>query len=206
MKSLLLILRLITLLITLLITSGLLWSPPADARSRHRKNSAAQELVDQALQKVDEAMVSPPQDQETCFSPEEPCAVKLRKFIASARQSVDMAIYDINEESIVHELLTQSKKIQVRIVVDRKQAKGNHSSVPMLIKAGAQVRFGRQRGIMHNKFTIVDGKMVQLGSFNYTHHASKANNENQIYLANPKIVERFQKRFEKLWSKADPAE
>jgi phosphatidylserine/phosphatidylglycerophosphate/cardiolipin synthase-like enzyme len=93
----------------------------------------------------------------------------------------------------------------VRIVVDRKQAKGKNSSVPLLIKAGAQVRFGKQRGIMHNKFTIVDGKMVQLGSFNYTHHASKANNENQIYLANPKIVERFQKRFERIWSKADPS-
>jgi phosphatidylserine/phosphatidylglycerophosphate/cardiolipin synthase-like enzyme len=194
------------LLILLFVIPCLIGSLPSDARSRHRKNSAAQELVDQALQKVDEAMVAPPQDQETCFSPEEPCAVKLRKFIASARQSVDMAIYDINEESIVHELLTQSKKIQVRIVVDRKQAKGNHSSVPLLVKAGAQVRFGKQRGIMHNKFTIVDGKMVQLGSFNYTHHASKANNENQIYLANPKIVERFQKRFEKLWAKADPVE
>jgi phosphatidylserine/phosphatidylglycerophosphate/cardiolipin synthase-like enzyme len=193
------------LLMLLCVSLGSLWVSPSDARSRHHKNSAAQELVDQALQKVDEAMVAPPVDQETCFSPEEPCAVKLRKFIASARQSVDMAIYDINEESIVHELLTQSKKIPVRLVVDRKQAKGNHSSVPLLIKAGAQLRFGKQRGIMHNKFTIVDGKMVQLGSFNYTHHASKANNENQIYLANPKIVERFQKRFEKMWAKADPA-
>jgi phosphatidylserine/phosphatidylglycerophosphate/cardiolipin synthase-like enzyme len=178
---------------------------PADARSRHRKNSAAQELVDEASQKLSEAMVAPPVDQETCFSPDEPCHVKLRKFLASAHQSIDVAIYDINEDSIVHELLAQSKKIQVRIVVDRKQAKGRSSSVPLLIKAGAQVRFGRQRGIMHNKFTLVDRKMVQLGSFNYTHHASHANNENQIYLSNPKVVERFQKRFEKIWSEADPA-
>lgn len=184
-----------------LVLVSFFWMTASDARSRHHK----QGLVDQAFQKIDEAMVAPPVDQETCFSPDEPCNVKLRKFIASAQHSVDMAIYDINEDSIVHELLTQSKKISVRIVVDRKQAKGRNSAVPLLIKAGAQVRFGRQRGIMHNKFTLVDGKMVQLGSFNYTHHASHANNENQIYLSNPKVVERFQKRFEKIWSQADPA-
>jgi phosphatidylserine/phosphatidylglycerophosphate/cardiolipin synthase-like enzyme len=75
-----------------------------------------------------------------------------------------------------------------------------------MIKAGAAVRFGRQRGIMHNKFAIVDGKMVELGSFNYTHHASRANSENQIYLSNPKVVARFQQRFDKIWASADPAE
>jgi phosphatidylserine/phosphatidylglycerophosphate/cardiolipin synthase-like enzyme len=191
--------------ILVLLLCVLFWVPASDARSRHRKHSELQDLVDSAAQKIDEAMVAPPVDQETCFSPDEPCNVKLRKFLASAQKSIDMAIYDINEDSIVHELLVQSKKIPVRIVVDRKQAKGEHSSVPTLIAAGAQVRYGKQKGIMHNKFTLVDGKMVQLGSFNYTHHASHSNNENQIYLANPKIVERFQKRFEKIWSKADPA-
>ncbi len=186
----------------LLLLFVLVWTPFVDARSRHHKSG----LIDEAIQKLDDTMVAAPVDQETCFSPEEPCSVKLRKFIASARQSIDMAIYDINEESIVHELLLQSKKIPVRILVDRKQAQGKHSKVPLLIKAGAQVRYGRQRGIMHNKFTLVDGKMVQLGSFNYTHHASQANNENQIYLSNPKVVERFQKRFDKIWSRSDSAE
>jgi phosphatidylserine/phosphatidylglycerophosphate/cardiolipin synthase-like enzyme len=38
------------------------------------------------------------------------------------------------------------------------------------------LRFGHtSEGIMHNKFVIVDGKMIEIGSFNYTNHASKAN-------------------------------
>ena len=70
----------------------------------------------------------------------------------------------------------------------------------VLSKAGAKLRFGRQRGIMHNKFTIVDGKAIETGSFNYTNHAYRANNENQIYLWDKPIVDRYQKRFEEIWS------
>jgi phosphatidylserine/phosphatidylglycerophosphate/cardiolipin synthase-like enzyme len=154
---------------------------------------------------IDNALVRAPQDQEVCFSPDEPCDVKLLKFVHSAQRSIDVAIYDINLDALVHELLTQSKRVPVRFVVDRKQAKGSHSLVPLLIKAGAQVRYGHQRGIMHNKFVVVDGKMIETGSFNHTNHASRANNENQVYLANPAIVSRYQRRFEAIWAEADPA-
>lgn len=149
-----------------------------------------------------DALVTVPKDQETCFSPDEPCDVKLIKFIKSAQKSIDIAIYDINRDQLVHEILVASKKVKVRVLADRVQAKGKHSLVPLLIKAGVDVRFGKQRGIMHNKFTIIDGKMIEAGSFNYTNHASEANNENQIYLANPDVVQRYQKRFQHLWENA----
>jgi phosphatidylserine/phosphatidylglycerophosphate/cardiolipin synthase-like enzyme len=168
----------------------------ADARSRSVGSSL--------LSAIDAALVKAPQDQEVCFSPDEPCDIKLIKFIESAQKTIDVAIYDLNLDQLAHQLLVASKKLKVRILVDRRQAKGPHSLVPLLIKAGAQVRYGRQRGIMHNKFAVVDGRMVELGSFNYTNHASRANNENQIYLANPAIVERYEKRFENIWAKGDP--
>jgi phosphatidylserine/phosphatidylglycerophosphate/cardiolipin synthase-like enzyme len=91
----------------------------------------------------------------------------------------------------------------VRIVVDRRQSKQPHSLARLLVKAGAKVKVGRQRGIMHNKFTIVDGQMIETGSFNYTAGASYKNNENQIYLAQPQVVDRYKKRFEKLWNEGN---
>lgn len=144
-----------------------------------------------------------PKDQEVCFSPDEPCDEKLIAFVDSAKKTIDVAIYDVTLDQFVHHLLVQSKKARVRIVVDRKQAKGQHSLVRTLLRAGANIRLGRQRGIMHNKFTIVDGKMVQTGSFNYTNGAAFKNNENQIYSANPSVVTRYQQRFEELWRNGD---
>jgi phosphatidylserine/phosphatidylglycerophosphate/cardiolipin synthase-like enzyme len=138
---------------------------------------------------------------DVCFAPEEACAEKLTLFLGSAQKSLDIAIYDINLEPVVHEILVQSKKIKVRVLVDKVQSKGKHSAVSTLIKAGVDVRLGHQRGIMHNKFAIVDQARLETGSFNYTHHASLANQENQIYLADAETVHRFHERFEMMWSK-----
>ena len=157
-------------------------------------------LIDKATEKVTEAMIRPPVDQEVCFSPEGNCDIKLWKLIQTAQKSLDIAIFDLTHVKIAHEIAVASKRIPVRVLVDRRQSKGQHSRVPFLIKAGVNVRIGTQRGIMHNKFAIVDGKMLETGSFNYSDGASTKNNENQVYLANPAIVEAFRRRFEEIWS------
>ena len=152
------------------------------------------------------AQVSPPLDQEVCFSPQGACDAKLVRFIQSAKKSIDVAIYDLNLEVVKHELLEQSKRIPVRVIVDRRQAHEEHSSVPSLIQLKANIRYGRQRGIFHNKFMIVDGVMIETGSFNYTHNAASNNNENQVYLASAVIVEQYRKHFEELWKRAVSAD
>lgn len=149
---------------------------------------------------VNETQVQAPVDDEACFAPDEPCDIKLVKFVRSAKKSIDVAIFDLNLDQLVHELLLQSRRIPVRFVVDVRQAKASHSLVPMLIRSGARVRIGRQRGIMHNKFLIVDEKRLETGSFNYTNGAAFKNSENQLYLATPAVVSRYRSRFEKLWN------
>jgi phosphatidylserine/phosphatidylglycerophosphate/cardiolipin synthase-like enzyme len=58
---------------------------------------------------------------------------------------------------------------------------------------------------MHNKFIIRDGLMLETGSFNFTNHATLANNENQIYLDKPEVVARYVERFNQIWERAKPA-
>ena len=169
------------------------FSFPAFAKRMKKGQGAATPMVNEALVKT-------PVADEVCFAPSEPCDVKLYKFVQSAQKSLDVAIFDLNLDKLVHDILVQSKKIPVRVVVDRRQAKSDHSLVPLLIKAGVQVRIGRQRGIMHNKFVIVDGRLVETGSFNYTNGAAFKNNENQVYLGSPTVVERYRKQFERIWN------
>jgi len=136
---------------------------------------------------------------DVCFSPDEACDEKLIGVIRSAERSLEIAVFDVTHPQIVHEILIAARRIPVRILVDKRQSKEPHSLVSTLIRAGAEVRMGVQRGIMHNKFVLVDEKMVETGSFNFTINASFKNQENQVYLSEPKIVERFKKHFEKMW-------
>ena len=143
---------------------------------------------------------SAPVPGEVCFAPDEPCDVKLLRFIQGASVSLDVAIYDINLDQVIHALaLSASHGVRVRVVVDQRQSKGPHSGVGLLVRAGVAVRYGHQRGIMHDKFTIVDGRQLETGSFNYTNHASEANQENQIYLDTPSVLARYRERFERIW-------
>ena len=184
----------------ILVLTSVLFTLSADARTRRSK------VTDVARNTIDESLVTAPEPNETCFAPDEPCDIKLLKFIQSAKVTLDIAIFDINLDQLVHAVLIQSKKIPVRILVDRREAKGPHSKVSLLLNAGLSVKIGHQRGIMHNKFAIVDGKTIETGSFNYTNGAAFKNNENQVYLNTPEIVERYRKRFEKIWAQADSAD
>jgi len=138
----------------------------------------------------------------SCFSPDETCDSLLVEFIRSAKKSVDVAVFDVTHPQIVHELLVAARRIPVRIVVDRRQARGKHSLVSTFVKAGANVRAGVQRGIMHHKFIIVDGEKLETGSFNFTVGASQRNQENQVYLNREDLVRRYQERFEKIWKES----
>jgi len=66
------------------------------------------------------------------------------------------------------------------------------------------VRYGKQKGIMHNKFVIVDGKALETGSYNFTNGAAVKNNENRVYLADATLVAKYVTRFEQIWSAAAP--
>jgi len=150
------------------------------------------------------ANVADPKPNEACFSPDEACGAKLIRFVQGARKSLDVAVYDINIDQLVRHLALQSRQIKVRVIVDQRQSQGDHSLVQLLVAAGVQTRYGRQRGIMHNKFIIRDGTMMETGSFNFTNHATLANSENQLYLDQPQILARFKMRFDRIWLEAQP--
>ena len=152
---------------------------------------------------IDEATVIAPMNHEVCFSPEERCDLKLVRFVETAKSSIDLAVFDINLDQLVHTILVASKRgVMVRVLVDSRQAKGAYSLVSTLKRGGIEVKRGSQRGLMHHKFVVLDGKRLETGSFNFTNHASRANQENQVYLEDSAIVSRFVGRFERSWSEA----
>src|SRR5689334_14504435 len=110
--------RLMKLALLSLMVLAFAVSPDVHARKKKQKT-----LTDMMVRKVEETMVAPPKDEEVCFAPDEPCDIKLVKFIDSAQASLDVAIFDINLDQVVHHILVQARKIPVRVVVDQRQAK-----------------------------------------------------------------------------------
>lgn len=139
---------------------------------------------------------------DVCFSPKEKCDKKIISFINSAKKSLEIAIYSLTHRDIVSAIKAAKERgIKVRVVVDREQMDGPNSLVKELMQ-NVEVKIGGSKGIMHNKYTIVDNEKIETGSYNYTSSASHFNSENQIYIFEEPVVKEYMDDYEKLWESA----
>ena len=109
-------------------------------------------------------------------------------------------MYFLTAREIAQELVkAQGRKVVVRVVLDDGQESQRYSKSRYLIKQGIGVRYHIGTGIMHNKFSIIDGKTLLTGSFNWTPTANEKNEENLLVMTDKNIVQKYVERFEYLW-------
>lgn len=118
---------------------------------------------------------------ETVATPAQSGLAAYLKFLDKTQTSVYIAIYGLTENSIGDKLIELHQKGKtVKVLADRSQAKGRAGKalILRLRAAGIEVIIGTspRSGIMHNKFTIIDGIWVEDGSWNYSASADKQGN------------------------------
>lgn len=137
------------------------------------------------------------------FCPQDQCEERAISAILEAEHSIDIAMYSFTSEKIAEALQEVEKRgVEVRIVADYLQSKSNYSVLEELKQKGIEVRiiFGRT---MHNKFMIVDSKLIETGSYNWTKNGNEKNAENIIFIFDEETAEEYEKEFFNLWNEAD---
>ncbi len=93
--------------------------------------------------------------------------------------------------------------VDVKVVLDKRQ-NSTRSLLSFLQENGIPTRINGHYAIMHNKFMIIDGNVLELGSFNYTKAAEEKNAENVIVMHNtPQVIEDYTRQWEKLWNEGE---
>ncbi len=127
---------------------------------------------------------------------------KLTAFISTAQVSVDMAIYQLDLPNVTRALLDAKKRdAAVRVVTDidiLKDPKEN-PSFKQLEAAGIPVVGGNSNAIMHDKFLVVDGKAVWMGSWNYTTNDTYRYNNNGVLIQSSELARNYSVTFEKMF-------
>lgn len=141
------------------------------------------------------------QKAEVFFSPSQKCENQLVELIDGSSQTIDAAVYSINNTNIVDALKKAHKRgVKIRILTDRMQASGKSSKVRELHDGGINIRVHSKHKIEHNKFAIFDGKTASTGSYNWTNPATKKNSENCVFFTDDvKVITDYQNRFNYLW-------
>jgi phosphatidylserine/phosphatidylglycerophosphate/cardiolipin synthase-like enzyme len=100
----------------------------------------------------------------------------------------------------------------VQVVIDREFDAGNERSkgkffeaqkIPLRrVAAPRAPAQDREGGLMHQKFAVIDKRIVFTGSYNWTHSADRLNDENLLYFrdAGP-LAEEFRRAFIQLWER-----
>ena len=142
---------------------------------------------------------------EVYFSPNGGARQRLVRAIEESRKTIDIAVYTFTAYELADALYAaKARGVHVRVLVDREMAETGGSGVRGLRLNGITVRtLGvPEQSLMHNKFAVFDERLVVTGSYNWTHSAEHANYENLVVLEEPKLVERFQQEFRRLWGEA----
>ncbi|MBI5238914.1 MAG: DUF1669 domain-containing protein [Elusimicrobia bacterium] len=138
------------------------------------------------------------------------------KAIDAAHDSVDVAQFAIRSTKIAEALArARARGLTVRVVFDESQSESEYFGpyAAWLASQGVAVRVLAgpdpeseypMAEKMHDKFMVLDGKLVETGSANWTKRASMDNYENAHFLADPEDAGAFAFAFGHMFSIARP--
>ena len=140
---------------------------------------------------------------EVYFSPNGGIQKRIEDILYSADKTIDIAIYSFSSDELVYPLIERANKgVKIRIIMDDLQASHDWCPDERLNKVdNIEVALDTSSQIMHNKYIIVDSKIVVTGSYNWSKAAESKNYENVIIFNDYVIANKFENNFNKLWKK-----
>lgn len=123
--------------------------------------------------------------------------------INNAKQSVHGVVYEIDLQNVADALISAKQRgIEVQLVYDDEQADKpeRQEILEQFGKVGIPFVPDERSAYMHNKFFVIDGKIVWTGSFNITNNASHKNNENAVVFESAKLAENYEKEFSEMFN------
>ena len=133
------------------------------------------------------------------FAPSPNIKQGLCDFIASAKSTIDLCIFDLDLNEVANALIAaKNRKVAVRVVTDEDNAMMD--AVEKLRNAGIHVVPDGRAALMHNKFVIADAKNIWTGSYNFTVNGTRKNDNNAIVVESPRIAACYQEKFNEYFS------
>jgi len=122
------------------------------------------------------------------------------KNIDQAEVFINIAMYIFTDREIAIPLVKAHERgVKVRLYLDKDQVDYKYSQSRFLVQKGIKTRISTNNYIMHNKFAIIDNRILLTGSYNWTFSANNRNDENLMVIDDPEVIARYQNQFEKLW-------
>ncbi|HPE68533.1 MAG TPA: phospholipase D-like domain-containing protein [Thermotogota bacterium] len=135
------------------------------------------------------------------FSPGDAPFDELVGQLARARESILIGMYAFSDYRLARTLaVLAANGVRVHVLADKDWNLSGPYSVVRDLFPFCQVRYDtREPGLLHEKFALVDGRTLVLGSYNWTLSAQQKNHEFLLVTRDALLVDAFQQHFWELW-------
>ncbi len=135
---------------------------------------------------------------------------RVHEALTNAKKSIHIAAFELKYYDNYHESLqnqiiadlidAQKRGVDVRIVLDEyADTDPNTNGYEYVKKNGIKIKYDSNKTTTHSKLVVIDGKIVILGSTNFSYYALEKNNEVDVMIFSEKTAEYFERYFQRLW-------
>ncbi len=118
--------------------------------------------------------------------------------IDRAHQSVDIAAYDLDLDSVTSALLrAHDRGVAVRMLIESDNI--DLDQPQELIAAGIPVVQDGRRALMHDKFVVIDNHVTWTGSWNYTDSGTYRNSNNALRILSAEMAANYASEFNEMY-------
>ena len=123
---------------------------------------------------------------------------QLAPAIAKAKTSIDVAAFELDLETVADALAQAAGRgVRVRVVTDSDYI--GEDAIKKVKKAKIKVMEDKRQAFMHNKFVVIDGKEVWMGSWNLTFNCTYRNNNNAVVMRSKELAQNYTTEFEEMF-------
>jgi hypothetical protein len=128
--------------------------------------------------------------------------ISIIKEIEKANKSLKVAVYWFTNHELFDMLYQkQLNGVQCDLIIHNDYINNRDTGLPFqkFIDAGGQFYFSDEENPMHNKFCIIDNRVLINGSYNWTYYAESKNRENILVINDEKdVIKAFETEFSQL--------
>jgi mitochondrial cardiolipin hydrolase len=139
------------------------------------------------------------------FSPYDKVDDAIHAQLKQASKSVHCSLYGITNLRLANDLIAAKLRgADVGVGLDKKQAAGKSDLHAKLQDAGILVEIKPVAILEHNKFCVLDGGIVIMGSWNWSNNAQKQDNSEVIITDCPKVAQAFESAYQRIIERDKP--
>lgn len=124
----------------------------------------------------------------------------LIRLIKQSRKRFYGSFYDISSQKIISELITAKKRgVDIRLALEDDNA--HSEKIQDLLDNNIGIVSDKRRGLMHNKFAIIDEELIWTGSYNLTNNGGYRNDNNAISIRSRELAAIFLDEFREMFER-----